>query len=97
MHTRRTRRTRRFSALTFAIGCALLGSLASACSGDGDGGGNDQPDAGIDAPVTPTCFEGTPTTHEQLINACVAVDIEKIDKRPTLPLLNNDGTLPLIP
>jgi hypothetical protein len=82
-------RTRLFSALA----CALA-SLA-AC--DDDGGGKDQPDAGVDAPVTPRCFEGTPTTHLQLMNACVTAEVEKIDKRPVLPLLNSDGTLPIIP
>jgi hypothetical protein len=85
------------SALPFAMACALAGSLASLAACGGDGGGKDQPDAGVDGPVTPRCFEGTPTTHAQLMNACVTADVEKIDKRPALPLLNPDGTLPPLP
>ena len=78
-----------------ALALAVMAPLAlAACSDDG---GKQGPDAGIDAPVAPKCFEGTPTNHEQLINACVGAGVEKIDKRPVLPLLNSDGTLPPLP
>ena len=85
-------RSRLFCALPFAL--ASFAALASC--GDGDGG-KDQPDAGVDAPVVAKCFEGTPTTHLQLMNACVTADVEKIDKKPVLPLLGSDGTLPTLP
>lgn len=43
----------------------------------------------------PTCFEGTPTTHAELLNACT--DAVGIEKNPSLPLLGTDGTLPPLP
>ena len=89
-------RPRFFSALPFVLVCSMASMVSLAACGDNNGG-RDQPDAGVDGPVAPKCFEGTPTTHVQLMNACVTADVEKIDKRPTLPLLNSDGTLPLIP
>jgi hypothetical protein len=74
--------------------------LLAAC-GDSE---NKTPDAGIkeidaavDAPAGPDCFMGTPTTHDQLINACVDQSVTKIMKHPNLPLLNQDGTLPPLP
>ncbi|CAN5895007.1 hypothetical protein BH11MYX3_BH11MYX3_22570 [soil metagenome] len=52
-------------------------------------------DSAIDATTGAPCFAGTPTTHEQIINACTnAQEIFK-DKRP--PLLNMDGSLPSLP
>jgi hypothetical protein len=66
--------------------------LAAAC-----GGGGGQPkDAGIDAsgPPDASCFED-PQTHEQIINACTTA--QKVIKKPTLPLLNADGSLPALP
>ena len=75
----------------------LLFALVAACS---DSGSKSTPDA----PVTPapdaaaaTCFSGTPTTHDQLINACVDQSVTVIHKTPTLPLMNSDGTLPPLP
>ena len=79
---------------------ALLAALFCAC------GGNDakpdamtihEVDAAIDAPAGPDCFMGTPTTHDQLINACPASGVTRIMKHPNLPLLNPDGTLPPLP
>ena len=52
------------------------------------------PDAGPLPPDEVECF-ANPTNHAQLINACT--DAEAIDKNPTLPLLNADGTLPPLP
>jgi hypothetical protein len=57
------------------------------------------PDAAIDAmqPAV-TCFSGTPTTHDELINACVnEAVVTRIMKMPVLPLLNSDGSLPQLP
>jgi hypothetical protein len=72
----------------------ILGlAFAAACGGDG----GDQPkDAGIDATGTPdaSCFEN-PTTHAEIINACTTA--QSVIKKPNLPLLNQDGSLPLLP
>lgn len=54
-------------------------------------------DAAIDAPAAPDCFTGTPTTHDEIINACPAAGVTRIFKHPTLPLMNSDGTLPPLP
>jgi hypothetical protein len=50
------------------------------------------------------CFKGTPTTHDELINACVDQSVTRIIKYPNLPamraalpLLNSDGTVPALP
>ena len=49
------------------------------------------------APAAPTCFQGTPATHDQIINACVDQSVTVIHKTPSLPLLNADGSLPPLP
>lgn len=41
------------------------------------------------------CFDN-PMRHDELINSC-ASGVERIDKNPTLPLLNPDGTRPPLP
>jgi hypothetical protein len=72
-------------ALAFTIGC-------------GDDGGTVTPkDAAVDAdePDAPDCFAGTPTTHEEIINACTTA--EKIYKNSKPPLLEDDGSLPPLP
>jgi hypothetical protein len=76
---------------------AVLASLA-AC---GDSSNNTPPP---DAPPPPTdgssgiqCFSGTPTTNDQLMNACVDQSVTVIHKTPMLPLMNPDGTLPPLP
>ena len=51
-------------------------------------------DARIDA-VPPPCFSGTPTTHEQIINACTSA--QQIFKNTHPPLLQPDGSLPALP
>jgi hypothetical protein len=44
------------------------------------------------------CFTGTPTSNDQLINACVDEKVITVIHKPTvLPLLNPDGTLPALP
>ena len=77
-----------------------LMALAAAC---GDDGGKqpqqDAPpspkDAAVDAPPPPSCFSGTPTTHDQIINACTTA--QQIVKPNKPPLLNPDGSLPALP
>jgi hypothetical protein len=72
--------------LAFAIGCS-----------DPGGGTNTPKDAAVDAAVTPDapCFSGTPTTHEEIINACTTAQKVYKDSKP--PLLNADGSLPPLP
>lgn len=54
-------------------------------------------DASVDAPPTPLCFSGTPTTHEQIINACTNANVQVIYKTGKPPLLLPDGSLPSLP
>lgn len=82
---------RALSSLFLAL---ALGALLTSCD---DGGSNGDPDAGPDADEPPPCFMGTPTTHEELINACTPATVEKFNKRPTLPLVGPDGALPPLP
>jgi hypothetical protein len=74
----------------------LLGSaaLSPGCSGEDAQPPPEVPDE-LPAPPPP-CFSN-PQTHEELINACTAADVERIEKRPVLPMLNSNGTLPPIP
>jgi hypothetical protein len=77
-----------FMSLAFVFGAA--------CSDDG-GSSNLPKDAAVDAAVTPDapCFSGTPTTHEEIINACTTAQKLYKDSKP--PLLDADGTLPPLP
>jgi hypothetical protein len=74
-----------------------LALVVAACADDG--GGSESPkDAGIDAaPPGPDagCFQGTPATHEEIINACTSA--QKIYKNSRPPLLKADGSLPPLP
>lgn len=85
-------------------GCAVALALTLAGCGSSNGTPTDagvdshvpQGDAGVDS-GTPgdcfaNCFQGTPTTNEQLINACTTA--QHICKSPSLPLLLSDGGLP---
>ena len=81
---------------------ALLAALLASCGGGNNNDKVDAPtihegDAAIDAPTPPDCFTGTPTTHDQIINACPAPGVTRIFKYPTLPLMNPDGSLPPLP
>ncbi|MBL0216092.1 MAG: hypothetical protein IPQ07_19695 [Myxococcales bacterium] len=51
-------------------------------------------DAAVDASTT-ACFAGTPTTHEQIINACT--NAQEIFKDTHPPLQHADGSLPALP
>jgi hypothetical protein len=75
---------------------ALLFSLclASAAACGDDGGAQPPKDASEDAAPDASCFEN-PTTHAEIINACTTA--QKVTKTPTLPLLNQDGSLPPLP
>jgi len=81
--------TRKMRALLFGL------ALASAAACGGDGGARPH-DAGVDAggPPDAPCSEN-PQTHAEIINACTTA--QKIIKKPTLPLLNQDGSLPPLP
>lgn len=57
-------------------------------TGGNDGGG------GTDGSPAPDCFTN-PKTHFEIINACT--DAAKVDKKPALPLLQPDGSLPPLP
>lgn len=87
--------------------------LVAACSSDptsmpGPGSGSN-PGSGSDMGSGSTqpeiqCFSGTPTTHDQIINACVDQSVTAIVKYPTLkdrvtalPLLHSDGSRPPLP
>ena len=72
----------------------IMLALLAAC---GDGGGDTPKDAAIDAAEQPDagCFEGTPTTHDQIINACTTA--QKIFKKSKPPLQNANGSLPPLP
>lgn len=67
-------------------------------AGTGSDGGtaSDQPEF--------TCFSGTATTHDQIINACVDQGVTAIvkyktlkDRTTALPLLLSDGSRPPLP
>lgn len=71
---------------------ALL-SAAAGCKEAADRlDGGVPPDAA--APADLACFTD-PVTHVQIINACTSS--QRIDKKPILPLLRPDGTLPPLP
>lgn len=61
------------------------------------GQGLDGGPAGMNDGATPPgldCFPN-PKTHDEIINACT--DAARVDKHPTLPLLQADGGLPPLP
>jgi hypothetical protein len=78
----------------------ILVALAACGSDDKktpDAGMIHEVDAAPDSPQGPDCFTGTPTTHDEIINACAAPGVTVIHKHPNLPLLNADGSLPPLP
>lgn len=82
-----------FARATSALAFTFLASFAAACGGDDN---NNTPDAGPDVDAPPPCVMN-PQSHTDLLNACTSADVEKIDKKPVLPLMQADGTLPPIP
>jgi hypothetical protein len=43
------------------------------------------------------CFSGTPTTNDELLDACNGLTCQAFDNKGRLPLLHADGTLPPLP
>jgi hypothetical protein len=78
---------------TAALACSFVCALGAAC---GDGDSDNNPDAGPDVDAPPPCVMN-PQTHAEIINACTTGNVDKIDKKPVLPLVQSDGTLPPIP
>jgi hypothetical protein len=85
----------------------LIGVLSSACLALLPGCGNKATTATptIDMAKMPMvgppdlgCY-ANPQTSNELLNSCPpsGVSVDKIDKHPTLPLLNADGTRPPLP
>lgn len=85
--------------LKTAIFSVAVMALGAACGDDG----TQHPvqdaapviDAATDAGSVAPCFAGTPTTHEQIINACT--NAQEIFKTQRPPLLQMDGSLPPLP
>jgi hypothetical protein len=81
------------------VSALALGGMS--CGGDDDAseadGGGDDVDSG-DTPdaAGPDCYDD-PTTHFEIINACVGEEVQRIERDPELPLLNQDGSLPGLP
>lgn len=69
------------------------GTSTATPTDDADAGSTSREDAGSEGDAS-DCY-ADPKTYLEIINACT--DAEKIDKRPTLPLLRADGSLPDLP
>jgi hypothetical protein len=68
--------------------------FTAACGDDGsETAPKDAPPADAGTPDA-ECFTN-PQTHNEIINACTTA--QKITKKPTLPLLEADGSLPPLP
>jgi len=68
-------------------------ATCQACTSDGTcGAGKCRHGFCEDAPTT-----GATLTHEQIINAPTPAGVEAVEKKPMLPLLKPDGTLPPLP
>ena len=79
---------------------ALVMALAPACGDDGgqqptQDGPPSPKDAAVDAAPPIPCFSGTPTTHDEIINACTSA--QQIVKQTKPPLLRSDGSVPPLP
>ncbi len=90
--------------LRLALGAALALSIApfAACGSSNNNPADarvitNPPDAMVDAAAPPgdaNCISN-PTTSDELINGCT--DAVKVAKKPTLPLVQPDGGLPMLP
>lgn len=80
-HTRALRRGYAALLALWLLGCPAL---------------DESPPAPVDqgAPDDLACSTD-PTTHVEILNACTPA--QSVDKRPLLPLLRSDGTLPSLP
>lgn len=72
------------------------GGRGGAGGGDATSGGSGGSGGAGGSTPSDDCVEN-PTTHKDIINGCVADDVEKITPNPTLPKLNSDGSLPALP
>ena len=77
---------RRFHGLLFVV------AMLTGCPDDSGSGTNDQPQDLAFQDLA--CIEN-PHTHIEILNACTSA--QSIDKKPVLPLLHADGTLPPLP
>ena len=77
---------RRFYGLLFVV------AMLTGCPDDSGAGINDPPQD-LSFPDL-ACIEN-PHTHIEILNACTSA--QSIDKKPVLPLLQADGTLPPLP
>ena len=77
---------------------AMVLVLVAGCGDDGANAPKDAAppvaDAGADAPPDAACFDN-PQTNDEIINACTTA--QKIFKPGVPPLLNPDGSLPMLP
>lgn len=69
--------------------------LAAHAGCPGDGGPAEDPTPDLAAPAPDLGCTRAPRTHVEILNACT--DAQSVDKRPVLPLLRPDGTLPPLP
>jgi hypothetical protein len=64
------------------------------CPGD-SGPANEDPPMDLGQSGTDLDCVKSPRTHVEILNACTTA--QSVDKRPVLPLLRPDGTLPPLP
>ena len=87
---------------TMMPACSLLAALLTVAPGCGNKANHHDVDPTwrTSRRVRPTSA-ATPTrqTPTEILNSCPpsGVSVDKIDKKPTLPLLNADGTRPPLP
>ncbi len=111
MKTRSRNQKISFTAVTLAISVGAF-ALVGACNDDSAIHENVPADSGSptdssapqdggtviitgDSSTPVNCFAGDAQTYVEIINACTTAT--KIDKHPTLPLLQADGGLPPLP
>ena len=81
--------------LVVTVGCGVACDSEEEPRDDFSGGfGGSGGAGGVATDGGSECFTN-PQTHFEIINACT--DAERIDKQPTLPLLQPDGGLPPLP
>ncbi len=73
---------------------SLLLALAL-LSGCPDGGNPDRDDTLRDLAASDLACFSAAVSHVEILNACTTA--QSVDKRPVLPLLSADGTLPPLP
>ncbi len=78
---------------TMAVVLTVICSVAAACGHKSSNGSAD-----MSGPSDLGCY-ANPQTSTEILNSCPppGVTVDQVDKRPTLPLLNPDGTRPPLP